>query len=199
MAQWIPKTAWKISNLNKRYGQQYALLGAVGEDRLSETESYVASFARIAVHQKAIREKLLKALKSCRTKTEENFFPGSCIIDVREQVDQQQFPLTFSRSISPHSATTSSLSSETAFYPSLVVSLHPHDLLSGAAGPLLPGNKRKSVLFVLADSNYENKFSEQRAVNALVALRRWGYHNCFVLDYEVALSLLDEILKTEKH
>lgn len=199
MAQWIPKTAWKISNLNKRYGQQYALLGAAGRDSLSEAESYAASFATTAAHQKSAREKLRKILKSCRRKTGENFFPGSCIIDVREQVEQQQFPLTFYRSSSPYSAASSSFTSDTASYSSLVVSLHPHDLLSGAAAPLLPGNKRESVLFVLADSNGENKFLEQRAINALAALRRWGYHNCFVLDYEVALSLIDELLRSEKH
>lgn len=197
MAQWIPKTAWKISNLNKRYGQQYVVQNAIGGERMSDLGSYAVSYATAAMHQEKVREKLLKTLQSSRATTSQNPFPGACIIDVRELNEQWQFPL---RLPLKYSSSSSLFSSQSFFHSSSsssspwVVSIHPHDILSGGAAPLLPTNKGKAELFIVASStkNYSSR-PAQRAVNAVAALRRWGYHNCFVLDYDVAVSLLDAL------
>lgn len=199
MAQWIPKTAWKVSNLNKRYGEQYVVQGAIGGGEVSSLGSSVVAFAAAAIHQKKAREKFFKTLKLSRERTLENPFPGSCLIDVREQREQLQFPLTlcstFSSSAAGTTASPQPFFSQRASssFSSLIISLHPHDILSGAAAPLLPRNKRKAELFVVASSmgGGTTMNPPQRAMNALAALHRWGYRNCYVLDYETAASLLD--------
>eukprot|EP00796_Vickermania_ingenoplastis_P010661 gene10661-7407_t len=157
MAQWIPKTAWKVSNLNKRYGQQYLL----GGSRASlDEDNHLVSYAT-ALHQKMAREKVAEVLSSSMHHRG-NPLPGSCLIDVRDDSERRSFPLP----------------------PQSAVPIHPHDLLSGAAAPLLPWNKDECELFVISAS-------PQRAVNSLAALRRWGYSRASVLDYESAKKFLD--------
>lgn len=158
MAQWIPKTAWKVTNLNKRYGQQYVTRGTLS----SNAEHSLVSYAS-ATHQEETRDEVLKSFMERRS-APENPLPGTCFIDVRDDAERRQFPL----------------SSE------LAVPLHPHDILSGAANPLLPWQKEKSELFVISSSS-------QRAVNALAALRRWGYRHSHVIDYDAATELFGAI------
>lgn len=161
MAQWVPKTAWRVSNLNKRYGQPYVTRGNFFSE---QTECYSASYAS-AFHQKRAREKIIEA---CRAAQKTNAgqtsareaLPGTCLIDVRDASERRRITLP------------------------LAVPVHPHDLLSGAALPLLPWDKNQAKLFVVAST-------DQRGVNALAALRRWGYNDVNILDVEAAASLCD--------
>lgn len=171
MAQWIPKTAWRVSNLNKRYGQQYVVRGAIGSE---EPEHYLASYGLVMNQQHGSHEKLLKSLRKTMygennnksVKDANSPLVATCLIDVRDFTERQQKPLS----------------------TSMVVPLHPHDILSGAANPILPSNKRDSELFVISSST-------QRGVNALAALRRWGYTRTAILDYKAAATLLEELMQ----
>ncbi|EAN96123.1 hypothetical protein C3747_284g20 [Trypanosoma cruzi] len=132
MAQWIPKTAWRVSNLNKRYGPSYITSGDVP----------LSTFGRAPIVYDAT---MLKKKLSCAE--------GLVMIDVRDALEQQRYPVP------------------------CAVALHHHDLLSGAACPILPREKESSELFIIA-SNL------QRGVNSSTALQRWGYSNVFLVDYE---------------
>ncbi|KEG13420.1 hypothetical protein DQ04_01011030 [Trypanosoma grayi] len=136
MAQWIPKTAWKVSNLNKRYGpsyitSEYALDSVVGSTK--------------TVHDVQKMRQMMSGQK------------GVVVIDVRDSVERKLYPVPGS------------------------VAIHHHDLLSGAACPILPQQKERSELFIVASN-------QQRGFNCSAALRRWGYDNLFLVDYR---SLVD--------
>lgn len=131
MAQWVPKTAWKVSNLNKRYGPSYITSGYASPG----TFNY-APFA----HTTDSLKKKLSASK------------GLVMIDVRDLAERRRHPV-------PNA-----------------VPIHHHDLLSGAACPILPRQKEISELFIITSNR-------QRGVNSSNALHRWGYENVFVLEY----------------
>lgn len=134
MAQWIPKTAWKASNLNKRYGTQYMSTGYAALDQQSSLDTYATLQSSVSA------ETIRKAVAAAAA--------GAVVIDVRTAAQRQQLPLI----------------------GAAVVALHPHDVLSGAAGPLLPSDRSRAEMFVLAAES-------QRAANMCAALRRWGYTN----------------------
>lgn len=161
MAQWVPKTAWRVCNLNKRYGQPYLLGGnAISE----EADQYLASYATMASRSTKAKSKALRVIAAAHNVSQLNPTPGTCVIDVRQHSERKELPLS----------------------SSLVVPLHPHDILSGAANPLLPYDKVKTKLFIVSSST-------QRGVNVLSSLRRWGYHQCTVVDYTFAFDLLSEL------
>ncbi|KAK7198319.1 hypothetical protein NESM_000789800 [Novymonas esmeraldas] len=135
MAQWIPKTAWKVSNLNKRYGTPYVMGGYGSLEPQRSLDAYTS--LQHTVTSAAVRKACLAA---------GNASLGAVVIDVRSAPERRLRPL-----LSPS-----------------VVALHPHDVLSGAACPILPSNKEAAEMFVVASE-------AQRAVNTCTALRRWGY------------------------
>ncbi|KAH9601289.1 hypothetical protein LSM04_000142 [Trypanosoma melophagium] len=131
MAQWIPKTAWKVSNLNKRYGPSYITSGYSSD----------TIFGRVQTMHDSL--KLQQTLSSQK---------GLVMIDVRDSSERRLHPVPGA------------------------VALHHHDLLSGAACPILPPQKEESELFIVTSS-------QQRGVNSCMALRRWGYENVSIIDY----------------
>ncbi|KAH8604239.1 hypothetical protein ERJ75_001754600 [Trypanosoma vivax] len=137
MAQWIPKTAWKVSNLNKRYGPSYDISGLAS--------SWIYGHTGATFDGKSLRERLSR--RGC-----------SPIIDLRDCAERSLYPVEGS------------------------VALHHHDLLSGAACPILPQKKESAELYVLASS-------EQKGVNAVTALRRWGYDNVIYIDYNTLVEV----------
>lgn len=159
MAQWIPKTAWKVSNLNKRYGQQYLTKGYKGEG--ATLDAYAALHRDSSLAEDGVGKRLA-ALLGTSSATARNPFPGAVVLDLRDVPERRLRPL----SASP-----------------LVAAVHPHDLISGAAAPILPSSKAEAELFVVASDT-------QRAVNGSAALRRMGYARVSVLDYETAKSSL---------
>lgn len=137
MAQWIPKTAWKVSNLNKRYGTPYVTQGYAALEPGCSLDAYAA--AQHTVPATAVA-KVLRAVADAS--------PGAVVIDVRSEPERRLRPLA----------------------SAAVVPLHPHDVLSGAANPILPRSAAGAELFVVA-------VEPQRAVNTCTALRRWGFSN----------------------
>lgn len=153
MAQWIPKTAWKVSNLNKRYGTPYMSTGYAQLDPQSNLAAYAA--LQSSVSAEAIRNAVTAA-------------SGAVVIDVRTAIEQRRNPLS----------------------GAAVVALHPHDILSGAAGPVLPQDKSRAEMFVVASES-------QRAANACAALRRWGYANVSAVSVSAVAEALGETTAPE--
>jgi rhodanese-related sulfurtransferase len=152
MAQWIPKTAWKVANLNKRYGTPYMTKGYAALDSQCSLDAYAS--LQHDVSAQAIRS-AIAAVGGPDA--------GAVVIDVRSDAERRRQPIV----------------------ASAVVALHPHDILSGAAAPVLPSNNSKAELFVLSSES-------QRAVNTCVALRRWGYTNVSAVSPSVVAEALAE-------
>nr|CCD11995.1 unnamed protein product [Trypanosoma congolense IL3000] len=136
MSQWVPKTAWKVSNLNKRYGPGYVTSGFTTKGKYGVTGMLFNT------------HKLRERLSSTR---------DIVIIDVRDAAERRFCPVSCS------------------------VALHYHDLLSGAACPILPQQKEASELFILSND-------ERRGFNSAAALRRWGYNNVTSVDYKTLIE-----------
>ncbi|ESL08773.1 hypothetical protein TRSC58_03519 [Trypanosoma rangeli SC58] len=132
MAQWIPKTAWRVSNLNKRYGPSYLTAGHIPLSTFDRAPSLYDAMT--------LQAKLSGA-------------EGLVMIDVRDFAERHRHPIPGA------------------------VALHPHDLLSGAACPILPQQKEAAELFLVTSSG-------QRGLCSSTALQRWGYNNVVVVDYE---------------
>ncbi|KAG5512147.1 hypothetical protein GH5_07625 [Leishmania sp. Ghana 2012 LV757] len=155
MAQWIPKTAWMVSNLNKRYGLPYVAKGYTSLDPECSLDAYSS------LQQTMTSADVKKALLSTRCASS-----GALVIDVRSEPERRLRPL-----LSP-----------------VIVALHPHDILSGAACPILPSNKEMAEMFVMASE-------AQRAVNTCTALRRWGYSRVFVVNVDAVSGAIEEARK----
>lgn len=134
MAQWVPRTAWKLSNLNKRYGYSFLGVFAKGVGASEVPRGFACRQPSTA------SEALLKNL----------YLKGVPFIDVRDPGEAALRPISGS------------------------VSLHLHDLVSGACCSILPED-RTSEIVVFASLH-------QRAVNAYNALKYWGYDNVIVTD-----------------
>ncbi|AIN95333.1 hypothetical protein LPMP_040060 [Leishmania panamensis] len=150
MAQWIPKTAWTVSNLNKRYGVQYVTKGYASLDPKCNLDAYTS--LQHTVTSSYLKKALLSI--SCTS-------PGALVIDVRSEPERRLRPLMFSA----------------------IVALHPHDILSGAACPILPSNKEKAEIFVMASE-------AQRAVNTCTALRRWGFSSVSAVSVDAVSAVI---------
>ncbi|CAG9567656.1 conserved hypothetical protein [Leishmania major strain Friedlin] len=155
MAQWIPKTAWKVSNLNKRYGAPYVAKGYASLDPRCSLDAY-SSF-----QQTVTSADMKKALLSIDSTSS-----GALVIDVRSEPERRLRPL-----LSP-----------------AIVALHPHDILSGAACPILPSNKERAEMFVVASE-------AQRAVNACTALRRWGFSRVTAVSVDAVSEAIAAVQK----
>ncbi|EPY24911.1 hypothetical protein AGDE_11863 [Angomonas deanei] len=164
MAQWIPKTAWKVSNLNKRYGTPYLSGGKYPHLQPElQLESYAVSLGG-KTDQVSIQKKILAALTP--NPAGGNPYPGAVVIDLRDLSERTLEPLE-----SP-----------------AVVSLHHHDLLSGAALPILPRDKANAELFLVSPNS-------QRAVNSMTALRQWGYRKVYIADASVIAPVVKDVEK----
>mgnify|MGYP001576593424 CR=1 FL=1 len=126
MAQWVPRTAWRVANLNKTYGAAY-----VG---LQSTEAPVTgSFLSVTLtrpmaalfpgREESSRTNLIKQLAAKQIP----------FIDLRDEIPRRHEPIVATKSL-PH-----------------VMALHPHDLLSGACREILPVD-RNAILVVVADT-----------------------------------------------
>ncbi|EPY35878.1 hypothetical protein STCU_00074 [Strigomonas culicis] len=166
MAQWIPKTAWKVSNLNKRYGTPYVAGGHSSTQTADHALAAYYSLHTDKVLQSDLSKKILAALQP--DPATGNRYPGAVVIDLRDRAERRHQPLP----------------------PAAALALHPHDILSGAAVPLLP-SKGEAELFLVAANR-------QRAVNTSAALRRWGYSRITVVSYDVASEAMKG-LETEKN
>lgn len=122
MAQYVPKTAWKVNNLTQRYGA--AFVGTKVQsptDFFSSTkqpQKYVLqseSFNSKHYNANELQKKLLDASKKF------------ALIDVRDSREAQFAPIAGA------------------------VHVHHHDVLSGACVPLLPSD-RSAEMFVVADA-----------------------------------------------
>lgn len=171
MAQWIPKTAWKVSNLNKRYGVQY-MQGGYGP----QVEPVLSAYSAAGTTQSRVAQDLLMAaLDSCAASASSDVF----VMDLRDAAARRYAPLS-SSAISP---------------------LHPHDVLSGAVLPLLPRNRDTARIFLITDTedHHSNPHggtektsasTSARAINVSAALRRWGYQDIIPVEGSaVALRL----------
>lgn len=145
MAQWIPKTAWRVSSLNKRYGKQYTFGGSP-----KPLEENALGFCTASQGIKVASNELETSLLSSQSSLSNG---GSIFIDIRSLPERQHKPLS-----SP-----------------LVVTLHAHDILSGAAIPVLPENKSTSKLYVVSTN-------VQRSVSTCIVLQRWGYLDVSYMD-----------------
>ncbi|CCW65832.1 unnamed protein product [Phytomonas sp. EM1] len=166
MSQWIPKTAWKVSNLNKRYGQQYIPKGypvAQGGELLSS--SHTSLYDERALKKECVGENFMTTLKV----SDANLLSEATIIDLREHSVSQREPLGL---------------------PSVLV-LHLHDLLSGAALPLLPERKAQSELFLVAPNTH-------RAMNGAIGMRRWGYSNVSIVNAATISNPIKDIESNRK-
>ncbi|GET85608.1 hypothetical protein, conserved [Leishmania tarentolae] len=155
MAQWIPKTAWKVSNLNKRYGAPYVAKGFPSLDPKCSLDAYCS------LQQTVTSADVKRALFSIGCTSS-----GALVIDVRSEPERRLRPL-----LSP-----------------AIVALHPHDILSGAACPILPSNKEMAEIFVVASE-------AQRAVNACTALRRWGFAGVSPVSVEAVSEAIAAVQK----
>lgn len=160
MAQWIPKTAWKVTNLNKRYGQQYMTRGSKGDG--AALEAYASLNGQSLLAKDELRKRLRVIAAGGGNATQRNPFPGAVVLDLRDSSEQRLHPLNFSP---------------------LVVSVHPHDLISGAVAPILPHDTNATELFLVATAT-------QRAVIASASLRHMGYHNVSIVDVETVQAAL---------
>lgn len=158
MAQWIPKTAWKITNLNKRYGQPYVTRGGASGADGPVMDAYASLHGETLLG----KDEVQRRLKAHMATAEKQQFPGALVLDLRDSSERRLRPLSFSE---------------------LVISAHPHDLMSGAVAPILPYDKQAAELFLVATET-------QRGVNASAALRRMGYRNVSILDFETASAAL---------
>lgn len=174
MAQYVPKTAWKVSNLTKRYGAGFVGLNSGRPMAGGSKEYFVASrqpskfildsegYNSKSYSASQLEERIAAAIHANsgerRITGEEKQPPSSpaaaaaacSFIDLRDDAERTMLPFPFA------------------------VALHHHDLLSGACRPLLPTDV-SSEIFVIATAR-------QRAVNGFNALRRWGYANVVVAD-----------------
>ncbi|KPA73166.1 putative mitochondrial hypothetical protein [Leptomonas pyrrhocoris] len=157
MAQWIPKTAWKVSNLNKRYGTPYMSKGHAALDPQHSLDAYASLLHNVSAE--AIRN-AIAAIGGLSA--------GAVVVDVRNEAERRQQPLI----------------------SSAVVALHPHDILSGAAAPILPTDKNRAEVFVAASDS-------QRAVNTCAALRRWGYTNVSAVSASAVAEALADAQASE--
>lgn len=152
MAQWIPKTAWKVANLNKRYGTPYMSKGYAALDPQCSLDAYASLQHNVSAE--TIRN-AVTAIGGAAA--------GAVVIDVRNEAERRRQPIL----------------------STAVVALHPHDILSGAAGPILPADQARAELFVLASEM-------QRAANTCAALRRWGYTNVSAVSATAVVEALAE-------
>jgi hypothetical protein len=123
MAQWIPKTAGLVNNLNKRYGHGY--VGLVTKAAAAGPPNFFSSTKQ---PQRYILDEFLNS--RCYSNDElarKYFVEQRPFLDLRDVAERQFEPLT------------------NAF------AAHHHDLLSGALVPILPVDK-SSEIFVVASS-----------------------------------------------
>lgn len=120
MAQYIPKTAWKVNNIAHRYGAAYVGLGKVQPNFFASTRQpsqfFIASEGFNSKHYTPaqLQERVSTALQN------------SALIDLRDRYEREADPLTNA------------------------LELHHHDVLSGACCPLLPSDKSTELIVVAA-------------------------------------------------
>jgi hypothetical protein len=147
MAQWIPKTAGVTNNINKRYG--HAFLGLINKRTAPGPPNFFSSTQQ---PQRYVLEEFQNSrCYSAGELAAKYFTEQRPFLDLRDEPEKVFEPL------------------------SRAAPMHHHDLLSGAAVPILPADKN-SEIFVVASSR-------QRGVNGFNALVRWGYKNIVVVDY----------------
>eukprot|EP00331_Platyophrya_macrostoma_P008871 CAMPEP_0176415434 /NCGR_PEP_ID=MMETSP0127-20121128/5807_1 /TAXON_ID=938130 /ORGANISM="Platyophrya macrostoma, Strain WH" /LENGTH=154 /DNA_ID=CAMNT_0017795435 /DNA_START=66 /DNA_END=530 /DNA_ORIENTATION=- len=122
MAQFVPKTAWKVNNLTQRYGAAFVGTKVQSpQDFFSSTrqpQKYVVaseSFNSKHYSSTELSKKLQEALRQF------------ALIDVRDEPEARHAPIKGS------------------------TQLHHHDILSGACLPLLPRD-RNAEIFVVASA-----------------------------------------------
>ena len=128
MAQWIPKTAWKANNLNKRYGFDFVGVFSPGSKVPGTSVPPPNFFSSTSQPQRYVLDEFRNT--RCYTNAEiaqKYFTEQRPFLDVRDDVERQFEPLKNA------------------------VGAHHHDLLSGAMCPVLP-NDRSSEIFVVASS-----------------------------------------------
>lgn len=176
MAQWIPKTAWKVSSLNKRYGPQYSLKPNqaknifVGDECTLDarsTDTGESSRAKVVAQLANIVSG--KPQPSTTQLNRGNVYKSVSFIDTRPSAERRLMPLD----------------------SNVAVALHPHDILSGAAVPILPWNKAETELFVVSSE-------AQRSANVCSALNRFGYTRVHTISYHSAMDLIKRAWASQK-
>ena len=155
MAQWIPKTAWRMNNLNRTYGVAELGLHTTAPGLRAGVPRPPPFFAapyrpvRAVLSATGSSAAAASEMDAARAALKRAYDAQVPFIDLRDEYDVAQKPVQ------------------------RALVLHPHDLLSGACNEILPQDKANALIVVFAAS-------EQRAVNGLRALRRWGYENVVV-------------------
>lgn len=161
MSQWVPKTAWRRTNLTKTYGP--SMLGLAG---LQKRPGGAASGSPVDnppppwAHNRPLatpnpdgshgsRDERLRAAAVARLRL--LYKQQAPFIDVRDASEIERDPVL------PYA-----------------VPLHVHDLLSGACEAILPRDKGSDIVV------FGSVQAPQRAVNAFNALRAAGYRNAAV-------------------
>jgi hypothetical protein len=147
MAQWIPKTAWRLQNLNSLYGTANIGLHIDGVTRAKLPYKAGPSQAvplTVAVpfsqHTRGSGEASSSEGQQYLATAHRRGVP---FLDLRDR---------FAAETSPVAGATP---------------VHVHDLLSGACNTILP--KDRDAEIVLVSDNH------QRGLNAIRALQRWGF------------------------
>jgi hypothetical protein len=168
MAQWIPKTQWRLSNLNKLYG-----LSEIGLHNAGKASGFRPGPQRDgpfmgmpyrpvpAVRKQAAGQtEAPSAFDEQREMLQRAYDAEVPFVDIRDEYEVSRSPLR----------------------KALV--FHHHDLLSGACNDILPPARKEAHLVLVAST-------EQRAVNGFKALRRWGFRNVVVVVDSEAIAGLD--------
>jgi rhodanese-related sulfurtransferase len=127
MAQWVPKTAWRVVSLTRTYGPQEIGIAA---DHKGVAVKSTAPFFAMSI------QKPLRALGFDST-TKGNLSNSALL----KQLARRKVPFVDLRE---DFAVRSS--------PIAALPLHPHDLLSGACNDILPEDK-DAIIVVVADTH----------------------------------------------
>ena len=175
MAQWIPKTAWKLSNLNKVYGVGEIGLHVQGAGAAGPYRQGVA--APVPFHAQAYYPVPHVGAVADSNAVTTTAAAGS--------IDQEQLAM-LKRAYEAHVPFIDVRDEHEIAQKALkhALQLHHHDLLSGACNHILPRDRRRARLVVFSSS-------QQRSVNAYRALRRWGFQSVVIADAAAVLNLDD--------
>jgi hypothetical protein len=177
MAQWVPKTAWKVQSLNSVYG-----IGELGlhttpprvykagtrrpvpyfaspfrpvPSVFAPTAAAVSSASASAATDKAPAEDPVRAdFANLRSQLKAAYAARVPFIDLRDDFESERKPLK------------------------RALRLHHHDLLSGAANEILPQDRANAQIVVFAST-------QQRVLNGYRALRRHGFQAVTVTNASV--------------
>lgn len=171
MAQWIPKTSWRLSNLNKLYG-----LSEIGLHNADKTQHVYKAGKQVplpflAVPVRPVPSAFRRKGNGAAAAGDDDFSQLRAMLKTAYDAEVPFLDLRDEYDINQSGG---------PLKKALV--LHHHDLLSGACNDILPQDRKNAHIVLIASSN-------QRAVNGFKALKRWGFDSVVVTDGEAVAGL----------